>query len=350
VGAISSQSIYVSNLLEEKKEGPFCKLDSTELSGVIVFIKPISPDTPFTTIYDLFMEDETLSVLPVVDSSFHPLGLIKRKVFFEKVVLGKYGYGMHLNMKKRAFDIMENHLITLETHHSLEEIALKLYEAESLQEEIVLTENKKYVGILFVKDLLLKLSQKIAQVAQDLNPLTKLPGNWAIRQEVNRRLKKGDPFEVIYIDLNDFKPYNDAYGFEKGDLVIQVLGELLKETSKEFENIFIGHIGGDDFVVITRNNEGEAFSNKLIKAFERKLSLFHTPDDLKQGFYESVDRRGELRRFPLLSMVCAIIPSSNFSSFSELSAKAAEVKAYAKTLAKSQGKSVYFKDRRSKSS
>lgn len=199
MGAISSPTFDVSNLLEDRKEGPFCKLCPTELEGVIVFIKPISPETPFTTIYDLFMRDETLSVLPVVDPSFHPLGLIKRKSFFEKVVLGRYGYGMHLNMKKRAFEVMENHFIILETHHSLEEIALKVYEAESIPEEIILTKNKKYVGLLFVKDLLLKLSQKIAQVAQDLNPLTKLPGNWAIREEVNRRLRKGEPFEVIYI-------------------------------------------------------------------------------------------------------------------------------------------------------
>lgn len=319
-----------------------------EIGKITTFVEPLSPEASLMEIFYYFMKKEDVRSLPIVDEYFRPIGLIPRQEFFEKIVLGRFGYGISLNYRKKAKDLMNRDILVLESSLSLEEAGkrLSLRDDKYIEQEIVVVEKEEYKGLVSVKNLLYFLSQKTLYLAQNSNPLTGLPGNWALRREIERRLNNKETFDVIYIDLNDFKPYNDTYGFAMGDLVITTLGELLKEVSKNFSKVFIGHIGGDDFVVVIEHRQAEGFCEFLIEKFKEKLTLFYHSEDLKRGYYESLDRRGIKKQIPLLSISCAILSSCNFSSFGELSSKASEVKAYVKKVSKESGQSFYFRDRR----
>lgn len=340
-----------------KGDREFCLFHNiSNLSQKILFYAkrypPLCLDTKITEIIEYFLEYEELRLAPVVCPEERPRGVIERKHFFEQVVIGKFGYGIHLNSKKTASDLMQRDFFQIEGEVSLEECALRFSQGidTAPEKDIIVTLEERYYGILHIKDLLYWLSQRTIQLAKDQNPLTGLPGNWAIRQEVERRLKDNEAFEVIYIDLNDFKPFNDHFGFLKGDEAIVLLGNLLKELVCQFnrdsERVFVGHIGGDDFVVIVSLGEAERFCRTLIQLFEdRKRELF--PKEVwEKGYYVSVDRQGQKKRFPLLTLACAIVPSFRFETFGELSSISTEVKEMAKKISKSAEKSAYFRDRR----
>lgn len=319
-----------------------------EILKVAIFCPPLTHDARVLDAFSIFMNDHDLRTIAVVDTHNRPLGALLRYEFLERVILGKFGYGFSLNSKKSVRDVMRRDILIIDGSLTLEEagaiVSTKDFD-ENLM-DIIVCSNGVYRGILPIKQLLYFLSEKTLKLALEANPLTGLPGNWSIKKEVEERLDKGIPFEVVYIDINDFKPYNDKYGFAAGDRVIQRLGEILKNLQRDFPEIWIGHIGGDDFVMIAPPNRSEDLCQKIVEDFENLRGEFHDPDDLVKKHYESLDRLGQVKIFNLLSLSCAIIPSSNFSSFGELSSRASEVKIYAKSLAKSRGNSSIARDRR----
>jgi PleD family two-component response regulator len=179
----------------------------------------------------------------------------------------------------------------------------------------------------------------------EANPLTRLPGNVTIENEIVNRIQKDSPFAVLYVDLNDFKAYNDTYGFVKGDDVIRETARVLLTQSEPCKG-FVGHIGGDDFVVIALPEEAEGLSQKIIEAFDAKAPEFYEPADQSRGFVETTDRRGQVTRFPLLSMAIGVVTNQlrPITSLGEVSKIGAEMKHFAKEK-KAKG-SGYAIDRR----
>lgn len=321
-----------------------------EVGQIALPVRPVSYLTPVREIFDIFMSQEELITLPVVNEEYKPVGALYRFEFLERVVLGRYGYGISLNSRKPAYEVMRQEITVVERSLTLEEAGALVSTQSTLdwQLDLIVTCCGVYHGILPIRILLYYLSEKTLRLARETNPLTGLPGNWAIRSEVERRIKAGMPFEVIYIDLNDFKPYNDHYGFEAGDRVIKALGDILIELASKYPQAWVGHIGGDDFVVILERDKGESFCQELCLRFERERSAFHSEEDLRRNYYESLDRQGNVKTFSLLTLSCAIVPSSSFSSFGELSSRATELKSHAKKISKEKGISYYFKERREK--
>ncbi|HEY9721681.1 MAG TPA: diguanylate cyclase [Oscillatoriaceae cyanobacterium] len=182
---------------------------------------------------------------------------------------------------------------------------------------------------------------------QNANPLTKLPGNLMIEAEVNRRLRAGEETAVLYIDLDHFKAFNDKYGFEQGDRVIQLTADILKSVLGEnapHNPNFVGHIGGDDFLAITKPRDAEETCQVLCAEFDRRVRELYPSEDAGRGYIDSVDRQGERRRFPLCSISIALVDNETraLADFLELSSIAAEVKKLAKALPGSS----YARDRR----
>jgi DNA-binding response OmpR family regulator len=162
------------------------------------------------------------------------------------------------------------------------------------------------------------------------NPLTGLPGNVLLQAELEHHLIQNQGFDLLYIDLDNFKAFNDAYGFARGDRAIHLLAHVLSEVAPKED--FLGHIGGDDFAIIHFGPDVEALCCNLIEAFDQKVgSLYDTPD-LQRGYLQGVDRQGVLRRFGLLSLSIAVVSSHvrRFYSVDEMSKIAAELKAKAK--------------------
>ncbi|MBI3291302.1 MAG: response regulator [Elusimicrobia bacterium] len=180
----------------------------------------------------------------------------------------------------------------------------------------------------------------------DANPLTHLPGNTAILQTLEQRIRDQTPFAVLYLDLNHFKAYNDRYGFIAGDQVIKATGQVIMEAVnlQNAPNTFVGHVGGDDFVAVVAPEHVQPACEEIIRRFDHLVPLLYSPEDRQRGYIELRDRRGQTSRFPLLSVAIAAVSNQNrpLSHPGEISAIAGELKA----MAKSAGKSHYVVDQR----
>jgi GGDEF domain-containing protein len=182
---------------------------------------------------------------------------------------------------------------------------------------------------------------------QNCNPLTKLPGNLTIEREVQQRLDRGEKVAVLYLDLDNFKAFNDRFGFEQGDRVIHTTAQAIQQAVAVLDNPgdFVGHIGGDDFIVLTEPHLAERLSQEIIRIFDLEVPLLYPEEDRARGYITSVDRRGQVQNFPLCSLSIAIVSNEQrpIRDFLELSSLASEVKKYAKSL---EG-SAFARDRRS---
>lgn len=180
----------------------------------------------------------------------------------------------------------------------------------------------------------------------DANPLSRLPGNFSIVQAVQRHIEDNKPFAFAHLDIDSFKPFNDRYGFTRGDEVIRMSARVLVNTVRIFPEAqsFVGHIGGDDFVLIVNPTHLDAVCQQIITNFDMLASMFYDDEDRARGYIESVDRQGTPRRFPLISISIAAVLSTNhnFTHYGQYSTAANEVKKKVKQMEGSN----YLVDRR----
>ncbi|MDT8440407.1 MAG: diguanylate cyclase [Desulfuromonadales bacterium] len=180
----------------------------------------------------------------------------------------------------------------------------------------------------------------------DASPLTRLPGNIAIEQVLNERMAQGENFALCYIDLDDFKAYNDTYGYAMGSELIKMTGEIIHQAKDEHASFhdFVGHIGGDDFVLVTSPEQVARVCEAIIACFDAKIPDYYSDDDRARGYIECNDRYGVMRRFPLMTLSIAVVSDvqRSFSSPLEIAQVASEIKDYVKSLPGSN----YLIDRR----
>ena len=168
----------------------------------------------------------------------------------------------------------------------------------------------------------------------DSNALTHLPGNRTIQARIMEAIEKSLPIAVMYFDLNNFKSYNDAYGYEAGDRVIHATAELLAELvmERDGENDFLGHIGGDDFIYVTSPDRAEVLAPRIVEEFETLAPTFYNEQDRKNGYIVSTDRQGAVKKFGFVGVAIGIAHnrSVKFESFGHVAKIGAELKHYAK--------------------
>ncbi len=181
---------------------------------------------------------------------------------------------------------------------------------------------------------------------KEANPLTGLPGNTAIERELIRRIDLKKPYAFLYIDIDNFKGFNDYYGYQKGDEIIEFLAGILTKSVEKLgsKEDFIGHIGGDDFVVIMSPSRAEMMAKYVIDEFDKGALLLLDEDDVKRGYLEVRDRQGELKRIPVMSVTMALVMSTDnkIGHFAEINDIASSLKEYGKRI---KG-SVVVKERR----
>ena len=198
------------------------------------------------------------------------------------------------------------------------------------------------------KELLARIRMTLRRTERDLeaNPLTKLPGNVSILNELSQRLESKTQFAVAYVDLDKFKSYNDKYGFEFGDEVIRETARILIKTvhQKGSPDDFIGHVGGDDFVVITTPDKVDNLCQQIISSFKETSPSFYSQEDRKRGYITAKSRKGEQEKISLLSISIGVVTneSRQITHVAEISEIGAELKGYAKSL---EGNN-YIKDKR----
>jgi diguanylate cyclase (GGDEF)-like protein len=169
----------------------------------------------------------------------------------------------------------------------------------------------------------------------DANPLTRIPGNISISSQLEERIGEKKGFAVLYIDIDNFKAVNDYYGFERGDRVIKESARILIRCTQEkgSDGDFIGHIGGDDFVIVTVPEHAEGIAEDIIAEFDRTAPGFFDEEDRAKGYVEVKARDGLMRRFGLPTISIGIVSTENrsFSHVAEIGSLGAELKQAAKT-------------------
>lgn len=300
------------------------------------YIDPIPPAASAMTAFNRFIKDTGLRGLPVVEND-QVLGMLHRNWFLENQILGRCGYGFALNSYKNVSKLMDRQFMLVESNTTLEEVAQRINtrKAEFLYDDICITRNGKYFGTVAISALLDAMTERSLILAKGANPLTGLPGNEFIQRSIEQKLSQNMHFDICYVDINNFKPYNDHYGFERGDIVIKNLAGILQETVHSFDEgsfNFIGHIGGDDYIVITRPQISIPVCEKIISQFEEQLPEFHGPEDFGRGAYVSKNRKGEEETFGLLSLSIGIVSTEvhKIGSYAQLASVATEVKKAAK--------------------
>jgi diguanylate cyclase (GGDEF)-like protein len=199
-----------------------------------------------------------------------------------------------------------------------------------------------------VTELLVRVKNQLqwSQLQRQANPLTGLPGNLSIEKEVERRLANNTRFVFMYADVDNFKAFNDYYGYKQGDEAIKLTAEIIVQSVRDNGNgdDFVGHIGGDDFVIISTPAKADAIASRVVKAFDERVVSLFTPEDLERGYVEVVNRKGMTDKFPLLTLTIAMVTSGRgrVDHIAQISDIASELKRYGKTL---QG-SVVVKERR----
>jgi len=201
----------------------------------------------------------------------------------------------------------------------------------------------------FIPDELMLRVRNMLQLSRsqrDANPLTGLPGNRAIERNLQRRLDEGRPFGFLYVDLDNFKSFNDHYGYSRGDKLLTMLADILRRTveSHGLEETFLGHIGGDDFVVIAPGNVAPVLADELVGTFDEQVRMLYEPEDWSRGYLETKDRTGNVNRVPMVSLTVAMVldETGAYGHIGKLNDVAAELKRYGK----SQPGSIVVNERR----
>ncbi len=242
------------------------------------------------------------------------------------VVAGVYGYSLY--SRKAVRDIMDTDFLSLD-YKTPVNVAGKLAMARpatQVYDFITVTMDGKYYGIVTIRDLLDKTIEiEVAQAAQ-MNPLTMLPGNVLIEKALDETLHSEARQCVLYFDIDNFKAYNDVYGFENGDRMIAQLAKLIAASVGSSD--FVGHIGGDDFVAIVEGGRAEAICCRLIDEFSRSTAAYFSEQDRGRGFITTRNRRGEEEQYPLVTLSIAGISTwkDRFPNVYALSAESSSIK------------------------
>ncbi len=188
--------------------------------------------------------------------------------------------------------------------------------------------------------------KKLEEVHLDANPLTRLPGGAAIEEVLKVKLAEEAPLAFCLFDLRNFKAFNDRYGYARGNEVILATAEILREAVREHggEGDFIGHIGGDDFVLITGPSRHDGICKAVIEAFDRKIQAFYDPQDRQEGFIRETTRTGQVVSFPIMTLSIAVVTNRQRKLESHI--RVGEIAAEMKNLAKTFSKSTYVVDQR----
>ena len=193
-------------------------------------------------------------------------------------------------------------------------------------------------------ELVARVGKALARSARERNasPSTLLPGADAVAEEVERRLAGGAPAVCCYLDLDNFKAFNDYFGVARADAVIRQVGDLMRDAVRRLgaAGDFIGHIAGDDFVMVVDADRADRLCHELLARFDRLIPLYYDPAERRRGAIEAQDRYGVVRQFPLMTVSIAAVSLPGMSSFGDVAAAAA----HGKSIAKAHAGSVYVKD------
>jgi diguanylate cyclase (GGDEF)-like protein len=314
---------------------------STSISKLLHEVPSVGPEISNNEAYEIFMRDPKLMILPIVANG-KPLGLLSRFVMIDHFARP---YQRELYGRRPCTTFMDANPIIAERSTSLQDLSVSMAQADAhhLFHGFIITDQGRYLGMGTGHDLMREITQMQIRAARYANPLTQLPGNVPINEHIDRLLENGEPFWVCYCDLDHFKPFNDVYGYRRGDDVIQLAGALLS-ANVDVDRDFVGHIGGDDFMILFQSEDWRSRCDAVLEQFGAQINSFYSLEDRDRGGYLSEDRQGRKVFYPLISMsigaVC--VEPGQYYTHHQIATAATEAKKQAKKLV---GNSLFL-DRR----
>lgn len=289
-------------------------------------------------VFNKIKRDETIQDLCVINDKNEVCGLITRSKLLETFG-GQYGYNLHNKLLVK--DIIDENYLCIHknmTINNVAKLAMDRNYSQIYDPIIVSNDNNKYYGIVTVKDLLLSAMDIQVNKAESTNPLTKFPGNLEIQNMISKIIENKQQRYIIYLDLDNFKAYNDNYGFTNGDKIIKHLAKSIKKSCDSDD--FIGHIGGDDFVIITQKKDIKNLTDLIINRFKKDLKRFYNDTDWNNKYITSKNRNGFRELFDLTTVSIAVVKYTNdIDSMEKLSKKITFTKKKSKEI---KGNSVYY--------
>ena len=318
--------------------------DSLHISaGKLVASAPaVTPLTASQDVLDLMMKHPDLHAVAVVDNGT-PVGIIHRPALLDRFISL---YARELHGRKPCRDLMDANPLVVDKATRMTELSELVVNKgkAAFTQGFVITSEGRYLGMGSGFDLMREVTEMQIVAARYANPLTGLPGNVPIQEHMERLLVNEQSFVTAYFDLDHFKPYNDVYGFRRGDVIIQLLARILRESCNA-ELDFIGHIGGDDFVVLFQSLDWEIRCHGMLTRFDRECLALFKPEHVEAGGYYSEDRRGAMAFHALtsLSIGAVLIDPAHFHQYQEVARAASEAKHIAKRI---DGSNLFIDQRR----
>ncbi|WP_232023385.1 GGDEF domain-containing protein [Thiomicrorhabdus aquaedulcis] len=315
-----SHQVCVPNLLEERA--------GRLLQPCLTY----KPSGHVSEVAEFLLSEPHIDFVPVVENT-KVVGIVWRR---ELMDLLARRFGRDLYHRKRIDAIMDRQPVVVEYDMSLVELSRLITDCQGRRrgDTFLITENGEFKGCGHFMDLLRVMTDLKMQSAQYANPLSGLPGNVPINKTIERYLFSKVPFAVIYLDVDHFKPYNDYYSFDQGDDIIRFVAKILLEIRVP-DVEFLGHIGGDDFMIITpRVNEYSSICQSVLSAFRSRIASYYSPQDQINGGISAVGRDGKEEFFPIMSLSLGVllVEPGLFSHQQKLASLATKAKKEAKAL------------------
>ncbi len=324
---INNKNLILNKQAQMQKQ--YLQTSTTLSIGEIArFDTPINSSATGNVINEVFSSCASVQGIPIVDGGI-PVGLIMRSEFYAHLAT-QFGVAVFMNRPIKL--LMNTSPLIVDYNTSIAQvskIAIKRRE-KNLYDYIIITKNDQYYGITTVKNLLEEITQVELNSAKHSNPLTGLPGNLIIEKNIKNILDTKEAAYVIYFDLDNFKAYNDTYGFENGDKILSLTAAIIQEclASNSSQENFLGHIGGDDFVAITYTEDIRKLCDDIMQVFDNRVKNYYTETDKNNGYIIAKNRHGIEEKFPIISISIAVINNADnhFKSAEELSTKLSTLK------------------------
>ncbi|WP_236195177.1 bifunctional diguanylate cyclase/phosphodiesterase [Pseudomonas glycinae] len=279
--------------------------EGSDLSALLNDQPAVNRDTPTATVLEAFRRQANLNSLAVLDEQSQPCGIVHRHSLSDALLKP---FATDLFARKPISRLMNDDFLAVEMSQSLQQVSRLITSRarQRIEEDFIITLNGSYLGLGRVIDVLKLITELKIQQARYANPLTLLPGNVPIQQCLTRLLQQGRESVICYVDIDSFKPFNDIYGYGRGDEVLLCLAQCLNERVDPSRD-FVGHIGGDDFLLVLGPEDWRKRLNQLLDDFQSQCRRFYRPEHLEAGCFVAPNRQGIRQEFPLLSLSIGVV-------------------------------------------
>jgi diguanylate cyclase (GGDEF)-like protein len=279
--------------------------EGRDLSDLLTEQPAVPSDTPTAKVLEAFRLQANLNSLAVLDAHQRPCGIVHRHSLSDALLKP---FATELYARKPISRLMSDDFLAVERSQSLQQVSRLITSRarQRIEEDFIITQNGRYLGLGRVIDVLKLITELKIQQARYANPLTLLPGNVPIQQCLTRLLQQNVSAAICYVDIDSFKPFNDLYGYARGDEVLLCLAHCLGERIDPSRD-FVGHIGGDDFMLVLGSSDWRKRLGKLFEEFQMQCRRFYRSEHLDAGYFVSHNRQGVREEFPLLSLSVGVV-------------------------------------------